>query len=110
MRVHLVDPAAFTPPYDRALASALARAGAEVELFTSRFDYGDVPAADGVTVREHFYRRALPGPRRLRALAQHVPGHAALPAAARRADVVHFQWLSVQALDAHLLPDRPRAS
>ena len=36
MRVHLVDPAAYTPPYDRALASALARAGAEVALITSR--------------------------------------------------------------------------
>ena len=32
MRVQLVDPSAFTPPYDRALAAALARAGAEVEL------------------------------------------------------------------------------
>ncbi len=108
MRVHLVDPAAFTPPYDRALASALARAGAEVELFTSRFDYGDVPPADGVTVREHFYRRGLPGPRRLTRLAQHVPDMLRYRRLARRADVVHFQWLSVQAVDAHLLPDRPR--
>ena len=32
MRVHLVDPAAYTPPYDRALGSALARAGADVEV------------------------------------------------------------------------------
>ena len=104
MRVHLVDPAAYTPPYDRALAAALARAGAEVELITSRFDYGDVPAADGVTVREHFYRRALPGPRRFTRLAQHVPDMLRYRRLARRADVVHFQWLSVQALDVHLLP------
>ena len=40
MRVQLVDPSAFTPPYDRALAAALARAGADVELLTSRFLYG----------------------------------------------------------------------
>ncbi|WP_028065362.1 glycosyltransferase family 4 protein [Solirubrobacter soli] len=107
MRVHLVDPAAFTPPYDRALASALARAGAEVELITSRFDYGDVPAAAGVTVREHFYRHGI-GPRRLSRLAQHVPDMLRYRRLANQADVVHFQWLSVQALDAHLLPDRPK--
>jgi glycosyltransferase involved in cell wall biosynthesis len=107
MRVHLVDPAAFTPPYDRALASALARAGAEVDLITSRFDYGDVPAAAGVTGREHFYRHQI-GPRRLSRLAQHVPDMLRYRRLAARADVVHFQWLSVQALDAHLLPARPR--
>ena len=48
--VQLVDPSAFTPPYDRALAAALARAGAEVELLTSRFLYGPVPAAEGYRV------------------------------------------------------------
>jgi glycosyltransferase involved in cell wall biosynthesis len=104
VRVHLVDPAAYTPPYDRALASALARAGAEVELITSRFDYGDVPPAAGVTVREHFYRWAPPAGRRHARLAQHVPDMLRYRRAARAADVVHFQWLSVQALDAHLLP------
>jgi glycosyltransferase involved in cell wall biosynthesis len=104
VRVHLVDPAAYTPPYDRALATALARAGADVELITSRFDYGDVPAAEGVTVRELFYARRLPGPRRYARLAQHVPDMLRYRRAARDADVVHFQWLSVQALDAHLLP------
>ncbi len=43
MRVQLVDPAAYTPPYDHALAGALARAGAQVELVTSHFPYGPVP-------------------------------------------------------------------
>lgn len=104
MRVHLVDPAAYTPPYDRALASALARAGAEVELITSRFGYGEVPEAEGVTVREAFYRWAPARGRRYARLAQHVPDMLRYRRAARAADVVHFQWLSVQALDAHLLP------
>ena len=44
MRVHLVDPPAFTPPYDHALCAALARAGADVSLVTSEFAYGSVPA------------------------------------------------------------------
>ena len=47
MRVQVVDPSAFTPPYDHALCSALARAGATVELVTSRFAYGEAPAPDG---------------------------------------------------------------
>ena len=58
MRVQLVDPSAFTPPYDRALSAALAQRGAEVELLTSRFLYGPVPEPDGYRVRECFYRRS----------------------------------------------------
>ena len=101
MRVHLVDPAAYTPPYDRALAAALARAGAAVELWTTRFRHGDVPPARGVIVRESFYAR---GGGRYARLLQHVPDMARYRAQARVADVVHFQWLPVQALDRFLLP------
>ena len=57
MKVRLVDPSAFTPPYDRALAAALARGGAEVELVTTEFLYGPVPAAEGYAVDVRFYRR-----------------------------------------------------
>lgn len=106
MRVHLVDPAAYTPPYDRALASALARAGAEVTLVTSRFSYGDVPDAPGVDVVERFYRWAPARGRTLARLAQHVPDMLRYRSAARRVDVVHFQWLPVQQLDGWLLPRR----
>jgi glycosyltransferase involved in cell wall biosynthesis len=108
LRVHVVDPPAYTPPYDHALCAALARAGAEVELVTSRFGYGPVPAGDGYAVREAFYPFAPgePGSRvRFAArLAQHVPGMLRYRRAARAADVVHFQWLTVQPLDVHLLP------
>jgi len=58
VRVSLVDPSAFTPPYDHALAAALARGGVDVELITSRFAHGPVPSADGYAVNELFYRRA----------------------------------------------------
>ncbi|HEV7772108.1 MAG TPA: glycosyltransferase family 4 protein [Conexibacter sp.] len=110
LNVQLVDPSAFTPPYDHALAGALARAGAGVELITSRFAYGDVPHGEGYAVREAFYRWAPGGPgsrtRRAAKLAQHVPDMLrwAASRAARRADVVHFQWLTVQPLDVHLPP------
>src|SRR3954465_6315656 len=109
MRVHWVDPATTTPPERRALAGALARAGADVELWTSAFGYGDVPDAPGVRVREAFYRWAPSRGRRAARLAQHVPDMLRYARAARVADVVHFQWLAVQYLDGLLLPrTRPR--
>lgn len=113
MRVQLVDPSAFTPPYDRSLAAALARAGADVELLTSPFAYGPVPEPDGYRVREVFYRRAEarprpPAARRLVKAAGHVPGMLRLRSLLG-GDVVHYQWLAAPAIDAFLLPpDRPR--
>ncbi|WP_205696123.1 glycosyltransferase family 4 protein [Conexibacter sp. SYSU D00693] len=107
MDVQLVDPSAFTPPYDRALAAALARAGADVVLHTSAFPYGEVPPAPGVDVRESFYRRSF-GPaggrvRRATKLLGHVPAMRRLARQTQDADVVHFQWLAVQHLDVGLL-------
>jgi len=105
VRVHVVDPSAYTRPYDHALCAALGRAGAEVELVTSRFAHGDVPAADGYALREDFYRR---GSGRAAKLAQHVPDMLRERRRANReADVAHFQWLPVQHVDGHLLPSRP---
>jgi glycosyltransferase involved in cell wall biosynthesis len=116
MKVQLVDPSAFTPPYDRALAAALTRAGAEVELLTARFLYGAVPPAEGYRVDERFYRRSaargLDAPARVpfKAL-EHVPDMlrfrrdgARRARAATGPDIVHYQWLTMPALDAHLLP------
>jgi glycosyltransferase involved in cell wall biosynthesis len=108
VRIQVVDPSAYTPPYDDGLCAALAAAGAEVELVTSRFAYGEVPRSPGYAVREAFYPwRPGPAGSRLRLAAklfQHVPGMLALRRHAREADVVHFQWLAAQPLDVHLLP------
>lgn len=77
-------------------------------MFTSRFAYGPVARPVGYARHEFFYRAALGAPAgRLRTaskLAQHVPDMLRYRRAARRADVVHFQWLAVQHLDGHLLP------
>jgi glycosyltransferase involved in cell wall biosynthesis len=115
MKVQLVDPSAFTPPYDRALAAALARAGAEVELLTTRFLYGPVPPAEGYRVEECFYRRSaargLEASARLPfKAAEHLPDMLRFRRDADAdADVLHSQWLTVPALDVHLLPkSRPR--
>lgn len=113
MKVHLVDPSAYTPPYDHALCAALGQAGAEVSLYTSRFAYGSVPDARGYERVEHFYRAGahVPGSsaaaqraRRALKLAEHVPDMLRYRRVAREAEVVHFQWLSVQQLDGLLLP------
>jgi hypothetical protein len=55
VQIVLADPPAFTPAYDHDLAAALARAGAEVELLTSRFRFGDAPAPVGYVRSEPFY-------------------------------------------------------
>jgi len=105
MRVVLADPPAFTPTYDHELAAALARAGAEVELVTSHFRFGEAPAADGYARRELFYplssRLFGRSPLRLPLkIVEHPLGLAAL----RRlhADVLHMQWLPAPELDAFL--------
>jgi glycosyltransferase involved in cell wall biosynthesis len=111
MHVQMVDPSAYTPPYDHALSAALARAGVEVELVTSAFAYGAVPPAEGYAVRELFYRHARGAPgspaRRAAKLLEHVPDMLRYRRVARSADVVHFQWLALQWLDPWLLPERP---
>jgi glycosyltransferase involved in cell wall biosynthesis len=109
MRVVVADPPAFTPPYDHALAEALAGAGADVELVTSRFRFGDAPVPIGYRRRELFYPLSsrLFGRSRLRVpvkVAEHPLGLAAL--AATRADVVHMQWLALPELDSWLLRHR----
>jgi glycosyltransferase involved in cell wall biosynthesis len=114
MRVHVVDPAAYTPPYDHALSGALAAAGAEVELVTCHFPYGPVPRGEGYAVEEFFYRRSSRddiGPRRRRMLraAEHVPDMRRYRRHAETADLVHYQWLPLPTLDRRLLaPKRPR--
>src|SRR6478735_8096884 len=105
MRAVLADPPAFTPAYDHELASALARAGADVELVTSRFRFGEAPDPDGYQRRELFYplssrvfrRSVLRLPLKV---AEHPLGLAALRRA--DADVLHMQWLPAPELDAFL--------
>ncbi len=111
MRVDVIDPSAFTPPYDHALCAALARAGVSVRLLTSRFAYGEVPSPDGYAVSEHFYRhsRGAVGSRarQVSKLLEHVPDMLRYRRVRRDAHIAHFQWLDVQWLDSALLPARP---
>jgi hypothetical protein len=109
VRVVVADPPAFTPPYDHALCTALAAAGADVELATSRFRFGDVPAPEGYARRELFYPLSSRLFRRSRLrlplkVAEHPLGLARL--ALTPADVLHLQWLGLPEADAFLLRHR----
>ena len=105
MRVLLADPPAFTPSYDHQLAAGLAHAGADVELATSRFRFGDIPAPDGYRRTERFYplssrlfdrsRLRLP----LKGL-EHLDVMRSLALA--RPDLLHLQWLALPLVDVHL--------
>ena len=106
MRVVLADPAAFTPQYDHELAAALARAGSDVTLVTSRFRYGETPHPSGYRLEELFYPLTTRIFRRSRArlplkAIEHCLGVAQLRR--RDADVVHVQWLAAPELDDRLL-------
>jgi glycosyltransferase involved in cell wall biosynthesis len=109
MRVVIADPPAYTPPYDRSLSAALARAGADVELITSRFRFGTVARAEGYEAHEWFYPLSsrLSGNRvRLAVKAlEHPLGMARF--AALKPDVLHLQWLGAPELDRWLF--RPRS-
>jgi glycosyltransferase involved in cell wall biosynthesis len=108
MRVLLADPPAYTPPYDRSLAAALAGAGADVELVTSRFRFGQVAPPEGYDAREWFYPlSSRMGSSRVRLAVkalEHPVGMAQL--AARKPDVLHVQWFGAPEADRWLFRSR----
>jgi len=94
LRISVVDPAAYTPPYDRALCAALAEEGLEVELLTRPFRHGETPpATPGYALREEVFGDSRSHPLRMLALGRHARG-----------EVLHFQWLPLQELGQLLLP------
>ena len=107
LRVALIDPAAFTTPYDHHLASALAALELEVELFTSRFRFGEGYEPDGYRRTELFYPLSTRLFRRSRLrlpvrAAEHIVGLARLRR--RSWDVMHVQWAPLPQADARVLP------
>jgi glycosyltransferase involved in cell wall biosynthesis len=109
VRIVISDPPAFTPAYDHELASALSAHGADVELVTSRFRFGETPVPEGYRRSEPFYPVSSRVFRRSRLrlpvkVVEHIPGTAAL--LLRRPDVLHMHWLAAPELDRLLF--RPR--
>jgi glycosyltransferase involved in cell wall biosynthesis len=110
VRVALADPPAFTPPYDHALATALAESGAQVILLTSRVRFGETPPPVGYTRDECFYPLSSRVFRRSRLrLPLRAAEHLAFFRRLDRvdADVLHVQWLAWPAVDVRLRFTRP---
>jgi glycosyltransferase involved in cell wall biosynthesis len=110
MRIALVDPLAYTPPYDHALATALAARGHAVTLLTSRFPHGEAPAAERYGREELFapvstrvFRRAAP--RLALKAVEYPPSVLRLLRRVGRLDpdIVHVQWLPRPELDLRWL-------
>ncbi|MBC7220194.1 glycosyltransferase family 4 protein [Candidatus Bipolaricaulota bacterium] len=109
MRIAIIDPSGFTPPYDHCLATALAQQGCQVVLATTRVPPG--PWAQDTTYErwEHFY----PVGRRLTKTkvrtyvkgCEHPFDMERLLRRLRRwkPDVVHFQWVSFPIVDGFFL-------
>jgi glycosyltransferase involved in cell wall biosynthesis len=113
MRVAVIDPQAYTPPYDNELCRALSVAGAEVELLTAHFTHGEAPVAHG------YVRRELFGPPLARLISHRPSSRARIPLKAaghaaglarllrhvssRHPDVVHWQWAPRPAWDLKAL-------
>jgi glycosyltransferase involved in cell wall biosynthesis len=115
VRVQLIDPSADVLPYDHALAAALARRGAEVELVTSRFVHGPAPVPDGFALSEFFYRAGTgigahrPRLRRLLKAGEHVPDMLRYRRRVLAAELSHWQWVWLERLSTRLLPrSRPQ--
>jgi glycosyltransferase involved in cell wall biosynthesis len=113
VRVALVDPLAYTPPYDDALARALAHRGHTVSLLTGSFAHGEVPAPAGYRREELFlplsgrlFRGTPRSPLRLVVKGlEYWPSTLRLRARIRSLDpdIVHVQWLPRPELDVHWL-------
>jgi glycosyltransferase involved in cell wall biosynthesis len=113
VRVALVDPPSYTPPYDNSLAAALGRRGHDVTLLASRFLHGPVPEPNGYRREELFFplsgrlfaaRPRSPLRRGLKAL-EYVPSVVRFEhrLQALDPDVVHVQWLQAPAQDLYWL-------
>jgi glycosyltransferase involved in cell wall biosynthesis len=109
MRVVIADPPAYTPPYARCLAEALAQAGAEVELVTSHFRFGAVREPAGYEAREWFYPLSSRVNRARVRLGMKAIEHpfGIVRLALLRPDVLHVQWFGAPEVDRWLF--RPRA-
>jgi glycosyltransferase involved in cell wall biosynthesis len=109
VKIAIVDPAAYSLPYDVALCEALADRGHEVTLYTTTFAHGPMPEAHGFQIVEWFYQknpmrlaalgakvrralRAMQHPKNLRRLLRTLN--------ARHVDIVHVQWLVAPRYDA----------
>jgi glycosyltransferase involved in cell wall biosynthesis len=110
MKIAVVDPAAYSLPYDDALCAALAARGHDVTLFTTRFAHGPMPTPRGYRCNLWFYRGGIPFlPRRIARGIQHPRDMLRLRLHLRRTgfDIAHLQWSVLDQLDARVFTRTP---
>lgn len=113
MRVVMLDPSSFSPPYNDCLCAALGATGAVVELYARPLRPLEGYSGAGYTVREHFYRWSermsrlkllSPAYRYVKAFEHAVGMYTLLRKLSRnKPDVIHFQWCPLPILDAMFL-------
>jgi len=112
MRIAIVDPWDFTPPYNRELCTGLASIGHEVTLIGQESEgdnCGQDGAVDSFATLGLFASPATWIPQPLRLIAKgfsHIQGLFRLHRALRRLDpdVIHVQWLPLPLIDALFVP------
>jgi glycosyltransferase involved in cell wall biosynthesis len=113
MQVLMLDPSAFTPPYDHHLCRGLTTVGCDLTLYTTRADYYGWDGDTTYDRVEFFYRHSnalygdrdgLPGQTVIKGL-EHLADMTRFvrEARARNPDVVHVQWAPVPVVDRWFL-------
>lgn len=109
MKVAMIDPSAFTPPYDHHLCDGLSAVGCNVTLFTTEFEYVGWTGELSYQKREFYYSltnrlysdRSSSWHRKVLKGGEHVVNSALLLRELKqlRPDVIHVQWLPLPAVD-----------
>jgi glycosyltransferase involved in cell wall biosynthesis len=109
MKVAMIDPSAFSPPYDHHLCNALSVSGCEITLLSTDFDYIGWNQDISYVKEEFFYgftNKWLPEtlPARFQKAmkgCEHVYDSMQLLRELERIDpdVIHFQWLALPIID-----------
>lgn len=111
MRVIIVDPSCFSPPYDHCLSQALLKAGCDVTLARSPFEEiawatgtykvweGFYPITSRLKMRRGKLRTAIKGVDHILSMRRF-----ARMAKQRKPDVIHFEWLPLPGVDLRFLP------
>ncbi len=109
MRIAVIDPWDFTPPYNRELCAGLASIGHDVTLIGQESDTGEEPATGSFATLGLFRPPSAQLPHLFRLMAKglrHIQGLYRLHRTLRRLkpDVIHFQWLPLPIIDALFVP------
>jgi glycosyltransferase involved in cell wall biosynthesis len=109
MKVAMLDPSAFTPPYDHHLCEGLSETKCRVDLLTTNFDYVEWESDLSYNKREFFYRwtnkisAMSTSGRHLKLLkgCEHFYDSVRLLRQLRKInpDIIHFQWLALPVVD-----------